>query len=94
MVVDIESIILRHKTITYFLVCTNMSLRGKSIGQVQIIVEDYTIEGMDRLRDAKRLIAGNGLYYKRYLADFPVRPMTDSWTDTGGAEDSLTKKFM
>jgi adenine-specific DNA-methyltransferase len=43
-----------------------------------------TREGMDRLRAAGRLVASTkGLYYKRYLDDFPVRPATDRWIDTG-----------
>lgn len=42
------------------------------------------IEGMRALEAANRLEAsGNGLYYKRYLDDFPVRPLTESWSDTG-----------
>jgi adenine-specific DNA-methyltransferase len=41
-------------------------------------------EGMLRLEEAGRLVAsGNGLYYKRYFDDFPMRPLTDSWLDTG-----------
>ena len=42
------------------------------------------IEGMIALEKAGRLEAsGSGLYYKRYLDDFPVRPLTESWSDTG-----------
>jgi adenine-specific DNA-methyltransferase len=38
---------------------------------------------MDRLAAAGRVVAsGAGLYYKRYLDDFPVRPLTDRWIDT------------
>jgi adenine-specific DNA-methyltransferase len=39
---------------------------------------------MQALEASGRLEAsGNGLYYKRYLDDFPVRPLTESWGDTG-----------
>lgn len=52
-----------------------------------------TIEGMERLEEEGRLIAGRkGLYYKRYFDDFSVRPLTDSWQDTGSGgftEDKL-----
>jgi adenine-specific DNA-methyltransferase len=42
------------------------------------------LEGMQALEASGRLEAsGNGLYYKRYLDDFPVRPLTESWGDTG-----------
>src|SRR3990167_6387391 len=43
-------------------------------------------QGLDALAEAKRLIAaGNGLYYKRYLDDFPVYPMTTNWSDTASS---------
>jgi DNA modification methylase len=29
--------------------------------------------------------SGNGLYYKRYIDDFPVFPMTTNWTDTASS---------
>jgi adenine-specific DNA-methyltransferase len=39
--------------------------------------------GMQRLRNSNRLISkGRGLYYVRYLSDFPARPLTNLWTDT------------
>ena len=42
--------------------------------------------GLDALAASKRLITvGNGLYYKRYLADFPVYPMTTNWSDTASS---------
>ncbi len=41
-------------------------------------------QGFERLKAEDRLVAsGNGLYYKRYLDDFMVKPITDSWGDTG-----------
>lgn len=49
------------------------------------------IQGMTRLAHAGRLEAsGDGVYYKRYLDDFFVRPITDAWTDTasGGFTDA------
>ncbi len=40
--------------------------------------------GMTRLARASRLEASAaGLYYKRLLADFELRPITDKWGDTG-----------
>ncbi len=41
-------------------------------------------EGLDRLSAAGRLHpTTNSLRYVRYLADFPVLPLTNVWTDTG-----------
>ncbi len=43
-------------------------------------------EGLDNLAKNKRLIAvAKGIYYKRYLQDFPVYPMTTNWTDTSSS---------
>ncbi len=42
-----------------------------------------TEPGMRRLLWADRLQAAAGLYYKRYLDDFPVKPMNNLWADTG-----------
>ena len=43
-----------------------------------------TRPGMDALAEAGRIIpSGNNIYYKRFLRDFPVRELTDSWLDTG-----------
>jgi adenine-specific DNA-methyltransferase len=43
-----------------------------------------TKTGMDKLRDANRLIVkGNTLRFVRYLADFPVKARHCLWTDTG-----------
>ena len=42
--------------------------------------------GLDKLAKAGRLIqSGSGLYYKRYLNDFPVYPMTTNWSDTASS---------
>lgn len=39
--------------------------------------------GMQLLKRNKRLIAsGEGLYYVRYLSDFPKRPLSNLWDDT------------
>jgi adenine-specific DNA-methyltransferase len=38
---------------------------------------------MNRLLWAGRLAASKGLYYKRYLDDFPVKPLNNLWADTG-----------
>ncbi|MEO8384094.1 MAG: site-specific DNA-methyltransferase [Betaproteobacteria bacterium] len=43
-----------------------------------------TEPGMNRLANANRLEASaEGLYYKRMLEDFSLRPITDKWGDTG-----------
>ncbi|HVW81005.1 MAG TPA: site-specific DNA-methyltransferase [Mycobacteriales bacterium] len=42
-----------------------------------------TEPGMRRLEWSGRLQAGRGLYYRRYLDDFPVKPMNNLWPDTG-----------
>jgi adenine-specific DNA-methyltransferase len=40
-------------------------------------------EGMERLRIARRLAAtGTGLYYVRFMDDFPAYPINNSWVDT------------
>ena len=40
-------------------------------------------KGMDRLGWAERIVvSGNTLRYIRYFSDFPVIPITSSWTDT------------
>ena len=52
-----------------------------------------TASGMQRLRQAERLgLAGNTLSYVRYVDDFPVYPLNNSWDDTvtaGFASDKL-----
>jgi adenine-specific DNA-methyltransferase len=51
------------------------------------------VEGMERLRDACRLIAiGNTLCFVRYSTDFPFVPVIDLWDDTrqsGFGEDKV-----
>ncbi|RJQ57338.1 MAG: site-specific DNA-methyltransferase [Desulfobacteraceae bacterium] len=43
-------------------------------------------DGMNCLKYANRLvISGNTLFYKRYLDDFPVFPLTNIWTDTSSS---------
>jgi adenine-specific DNA-methyltransferase len=43
-----------------------------------------TVSGLSRLSWADRLIPiGKRLYYKRYLNDFPVFPLTNLWLDSG-----------
>ncbi|WP_018138833.1 MULTISPECIES: site-specific DNA-methyltransferase [unclassified Thioalkalivibrio] len=52
-----------------------------------------TVSGMESLSKADRLeSSGAGIYYKRYFDDFPLRPITDKWSDTGSggfADDKL-----
>jgi adenine-specific DNA-methyltransferase len=41
------------------------------------------LEGLQRLRDAKRLEAyGETLAYRRFASDFPFRPLSNVWADT------------
>ncbi len=52
-----------------------------------------TTTGMERLKKAKRVgLAGKTLSYVRYIVDFPVYPMNNSWDDTvtaGFASDKM-----
>ncbi|SEN78752.1 DNA methyltransferase [Brachymonas denitrificans] len=52
-----------------------------------------TVTGMTRLRQSQRLeLAGQTLRYVRYVDDFPVYPLNNSWDDTvtaGFASDKL-----
>jgi adenine-specific DNA-methyltransferase len=52
-----------------------------------------TTAGMERLKKAKRIgLAGRTLSYVRYIVDFPVYPMNNSWDDTvtaGFASDKM-----
>jgi adenine-specific DNA-methyltransferase len=52
-------------------------------------------EGMEALKRARRLEATDGgLYYVRYLDDFPVFPITNFWEDTGIAGFASDKKYV
>jgi adenine-specific DNA-methyltransferase len=52
-------------------------------------------EGMEALKMARRLEATEGgLYYVRYLDDFPVFPITNFWEDTGIAGFASDKKYV
>ena len=45
-----------------------------------------TADGMRRLAVAGRLKAvGNGLYYKRFMDDYPIYPLTNVWIDTASS---------
>lgn len=52
--------------------------------------------GLDRLSAAKRLEATNqgGLYYVRYLDDFPAYPLADGWSDTTIAGFASNKQYV
>lgn len=50
---------------------------------------------MEALKKARRLEATEGgLYYVRYLEDFPVFPVTNLWEDTGIAGFASDKKYV
>ena len=40
-------------------------------------------DNMDRLWKAGRLHVGKGLYYRRFLGDYPVKGLNNLWQDTG-----------
>ena len=48
-----------------------------------------TREGLDRLAAVNRIaVSGNSVRYKRYVDDFPLSPITDTWHDIGGSVQS------
>jgi adenine-specific DNA-methyltransferase len=52
-------------------------------------------EGIERLRQARRfMLLGNSLRYIRYLSDFPVFPITNSWSDTGTSGFASEKLYV
>ena len=52
-------------------------------------------QGMERLREAKRLIVvGNTLRYVRYLDDFRAYPLNNFWLDTGVAGFAGSKDYV
>ncbi|HSI96735.1 MAG TPA: site-specific DNA-methyltransferase, partial [Gaiellaceae bacterium] len=54
-----------------------------------------TQDGMERLKNAKRLmVVGRTLRFRRYFDDFPVFPLTDVWNDTGISGFSDQKRFV
>lgn len=53
-----------------------------------------TIEGLKRLAANGRIVVeGNLLRYKRFLDDFPVFPLTNNWSDTGGVQSRTDPKI-
>ena len=47
-----------------------------------------TVDGLDRLAHAERLFAsGARIDFTRYLADYPVEPLSNVWDDTMGERD-------
>jgi len=52
-------------------------------------------QGMARLKIARRLESTDtGLYYVRYIDDFPAMPIADNWTDTVVAGFASDKKYV
>ena len=48
-------------------------------------------DGMNRARKSGRLVvSGSTLFYKRYLADFPVMALSNIWTDTSSSFGTRT----
>ncbi len=53
-----------------------------------------TVEGLNRLADAGRIIVeGNSLRYIRFLDDFPVFPVANIWSDIGGIQNRTEGKL-
>ncbi len=53
-----------------------------------------TVEGLNRLADAGRIIIeGNSLRYVRLLDDFPVFPVANIWSDIGGIQNRTEGKL-
>ncbi len=53
-----------------------------------------TVEGLNRLADAGRIIIeGNSLRYVRLLDDFPVFPIANIWSDIGGIQNRTEGKL-
>ena len=54
-----------------------------------------TVEGLKRLADAGRIfLVGSTLRYLRFLDDFPVYPISNTWTDTGIAGYTADKMYV
>jgi adenine-specific DNA-methyltransferase len=52
-------------------------------------------EGIERLRLACRLaITGNGIYYVRFIDDFPAYPLNNAWSDTVVAGFATEKLYV
>ena len=52
-------------------------------------------EGMAKLKQANRLAAtSGGLYYVRFIDDFPAFPISNTWTDTTTAGFASDKKYV
>jgi len=52
-------------------------------------------DGMERLKNARRIqLSGNTLNYVRFLDDYPVKPMTNSWMDTSFAGFATNKRYV
>jgi adenine-specific DNA-methyltransferase len=67
---------------------------GKSFTPPQNSHWKTTREGLARLAGSKRIIPiGQRLYYKRYINDFPVFPLTNVWVDTGSSGFSDPKLY-
>ncbi|WP_312264189.1 site-specific DNA-methyltransferase, partial [Rivihabitans pingtungensis] len=53
------------------------------------------LEGFERLSKTDRIEStGSQIYYVRFFEDFPVFPITNSWTDTGVAGFASDKRYV
>lgn len=51
--------------------------------------------GMNRLKNANRIQKhGQRIHYVRYVKDYPVKPLTNSWMDTGFAGFATDKRYV
>ncbi len=52
-------------------------------------------EGIERLKKARRIaVVGNRLVFIRYLNDYPVQQLTNSWMDTGFGYAATDKRYV
>ncbi|HZP02718.1 MAG TPA: site-specific DNA-methyltransferase [Terriglobia bacterium] len=69
----------------------NPTSQGNPISEFEFDGRPYSggwksTKGMPKLAGCRRLIPiGNGIWYVRYLDDFPVYPLTNLWSDTSSS---------
>lgn len=75
----------KNTTVEYF-------LRGRRFFPGSSRQWKYTLDGLDRLEKADRLVPlEKMLYYRRYIDDFPAYAMGNNWNDT---QDRLSKDYI
>jgi len=73
---------------------TRFEIEGKPFHPPQGMHWKTTVEGLNRLLKAKRVvIEGNSPRFLRFLDDFPVYPINNLWTDIGGVQNRIEGKL-